>query len=483
VFRLGNYLRGEIFMKKSILMAIVALALLAAPVFAGDYSITANIDWGFGFALGGADDASGSDIVTNDYTQMGFFGAIDDNNSLSITMEYGASGGAADLGTGNGITTTTTSSVTEASLGVDINGDGDLDDAFDVNSVSSSDFSGGNPGGGLIVRVTDFNLTTNILGSFGLTDLPVTLSISAGYGRLNLHNRFQQWTGWEIKRWKNFGAAHFNGSYGFNDPGSWSRPSYLKLNVGILNMVNVTVGMVPYFNQKAIANPDKADIPFMVDIWTSGLAFGPVALDVCANLRADSLRIATGLQVTANMNFGAFGLMAYLGEDVWLWTDSDAGEGIDNVIAIAVKPSYNFGIGSVALGAWMTMNTRTDATNDFNAEDSATQMDMAFDLSATFSKTTIYGGLLIQDLSDVNEDDDSPMKLDIGIKQGFGSASISLGMTAVVSDFGNGASTNSIAGMNDYDIGAADGTGQTWVKATDTSKAMPTLYFRVNAWY
>jgi hypothetical protein len=427
-------------MKKSILMAIVALALLAAPAFAGDYAIVGNIDWGFGTALGGAEDVSGQYNVTNDFTMLGFFGSIDANNSIGIVMEYGASGGGTYLGTGNGV---------------------------NVGGVNGG-FTYGNPGG-LLVMVTEFSLTTNILGSFGLTDLPVTLNMTAGYGRLNLHNRFQQWTGWEIFRWKGAGTAHFAGSYSANDPGAWSRPTFMKFTLGIMNMVNVAFGVVPTFAQ-TITNSEGdvvSDIPMMIDVWTSGIAVGPAALDISANLRSDSLTLATGVQVTANMNFGALSLLAFVGEDYIMSTDPNA-EGFNNGLYVAVKPSYNFGAGTVSLGAWMGMTTDDDGT------DSVTTIDVAVDLAASFSTFTVYGGVKMFDLTDEAEADFTNMKYDIGVKNAFGAATIGLGIQGVVRDDGS-------AWTDGSDIGAADGTANTWTN-TD-GDAVAGLYMRVTAWY
>jgi hypothetical protein len=437
-------------------MAIVALALLAAPVFAGDYSVTANMDVGWGWALSG-DVANGNKMV-NDFTLLQFSGAADDNNTLVVQLEYGTTGSAADIN--------------------------QFDETIGIR--------------GLRVMVTEFSLTTNILGSFGLTDLPVTLTMTNGYGRANMHNRFQQWTGWEIKRWKNNGCANFKGNYPPADdpttpdvdesttldyqPGAWERTGYINLTVGILNMVNVAFGIVPLFGTKD--GNDDADIPIMVEAWTSGLAFGPVGLDICANLRSDSNAAGDkttrfGLQATANMSFGALGLMVFLGEDIDMVKDVD---GINNFLAFAVKPSFSFGMGSVALGVWMTMDTYTgDRTGDGGFD--GTEMDMAIDLSATFSKTTIYGGILIRDLNNSREDDNSPMKLDIGISQGFGAASISLGVTALVADDAASALAAGWAGgysMNDWDIGAADGAGDNWLDGAD---AAATLYLRAKVWY
>jgi hypothetical protein len=423
VFRLGNYLRGEIFMKKSILMAIVALALLAAPVFAGDYSVTANFDLGWGWALGDVVD-EGNTLV-NDFTLLQFAGAVDDNNTLVVQLEYGTSGSGQNINI--------------------------FDNIRDLR--------------GLTVMVTEFSLATNILGAFGLTDLPVTLTMTNGYGRANLHNRFQQWTGWEIKRWKDNGCANFNGDWsgsGYN-PAAWERTGYINLTVGIVNMVNVAFGIVPLFG--STWGDDKAEVPIMVEAWTSGLAFGPVGLDVCANLRSDGGITRTGLQATANMSFGAFGLMVYIGEEMLFQKDID---GLNNFLAFAVKPSYSFGIGSVALGVWMTMDSSpTVVAGEFGGD---AQIGMAFDLAATFSKTTIYGGIIMLDLTG----DNSPMKLDVGLKQGFGSASISLGVTAMLSDAAAG-------DLNGYDIGAADGSGKNWTNADGDYAA--TLYIRANVWY
>jgi hypothetical protein len=410
-------------------MAIVALALLAAPVFAGDYSVTANMDVGWGWALSG--DVANGNKFTNDFTLLQFAGAVDDNNTLVVQLEYGTSGSSENI------------------------------NAFDSTMGLR----------GLRVMVTEFSLATNILGSFGLTDLPVTLTMTNGFGRANMHNRFQQWTGWEIKRWKDNGCANFAGDWngGGFDPAAWERTGYINLTVGIVNMVNVAFAIVPLFGTKNDA--DEAIVPIMVEAWTSGLAFGPVSLDLCANLRHDGRLLVAdapkttrfGLQATANMSFGALGLMVFLGEDLDMVKDVD---GINNFLAFAVKPSFSFGIGSVALGVWMTMDTFTGDRGD------GSQIDMAFDLSATFSKTTIYGGILMTDLTDYNEDDDSPMKLDVGISQGFGASSMSLGVTAMLSDG---------AALDAYDIGAADGSGDNWTDVNGDYAA--TLYLRAKVWY
>lgn len=427
-------------MKKSILMAIVALALLAAPAFAGDYAIVGDIDVGWGWAIGAnADDGIvNTNAFVNDFTMLGFFGSVDPNNSIGIQMEYGTSGSGANI------------------------------NAFQHSSLDLR---------GLEVMVTEFNLTTNILGAFGLTDLPVTLFMTNGFGRLNLHNRFQQWTGWEIKRWKNDGAAHFNGDWsgsGFN-PAAWERTGYMKMTIGIMNMVNVAFGIVPLAGTVYGAD-NKARIPMIIDIWTSGIAVGPAALDICANLRADGPEMITGVQVTGNMNFGALALLAMIGVDYRTFTDSDAGEGYNMAAILAVKPSYNFGAGSVSLGAWVAM-TMTDETYGMNPDgDPRTQIDMAVDVALSFSTATIYGGVIMFDLGDADETElATTMKYDIGIKNSFGAATLGVGVTGIVAEDGAGVT------VDGYDIGAADGSGKNWLDVD--GNALPTMYFRCTAWY
>lgn len=445
-------------MKKSILMAIVALALLAAPAFAGDYSIVGNIDVGWGWALGNDTEDTGlnnTNTFVNDFTMLGFFGSVDPNNSLAIQMEYGTTGS-----------------------GLNIN-------AFDAHTSLDAR--------GLSVLVTEFSLTTNILGSFGLTDLPVTLFMTNGFGRANLHNRFQQWTGWEIKRWKDNGAAHFAGDWsgsGF-DPAAWERVGYMKLQAGIMNMVNVAFSIVPLAGSAIDVDPDLVDveyaqdIPVMIDVWTNGIAVGPAALDICANLRADDYEIITGAQVTANMSFDAIGLLAYLGVDYRTSTNTDMLEGSDFMFAAAVKPSFNFGAGSVALGAWMTLNTLTDGyTPAASPEDSYSIINLAFDLSASFSTFTVYGGVIMFDITDAYESElATTMKWDIGVKNSFGAATIGVGIAGVVADAE--AAVADVTGVtNGYDLGAADGSAQTWAWTDGTDGVyLPTMYFRVTAWY
>jgi hypothetical protein len=440
--------RGEKFMKKSILMALVALALLAAPAFAGDYSITANYDCGWGWSLVDKEDVPDANTFVNDFTMLGFFGSIDDFNSLAIQMEYGTSGSGMNINQIDGV-----------------GNDNDGHTFIDLR--------------GTPILVTEFSLTTDILGSFGLTDIPVTLSMVNGYGRCNLHNRFQQWTGWEIKRWKDNGAAHFNGDYsgtGFN-PAAWERTGYIKLNMGIMDMVNLSFGIVPLFGTTYL-NSDgdvKGDVPVMFEAWASVPA-GPIGLDVSVNMRKDGEALVAGPQITANMAFGAISLMVYLGEDYGMSLDPNV-DGMDNLIAVAVKPTFGFGAGSASLGLWMTMNTQSDDLNTINpAEDSATQIDAAADVAVSFASVTVYGGLIMTDLTDANEDDESPMKFDIGVKNSFGAATIGIGVTGMA---GTEDGTGTL--LNQYDIGAADGSGINWLDADNNATA--TVYLRASVWY
>lgn len=435
-------------MKKSILMAIVALALLAAPAFAGDYGIVGNIDfgWGFGLNADGADyDLSTPGVLdgggignlpytaTNDFTMLGFFGSVDANNSLAITLEYGASGGAEWGGT---------------------------------NLINQ---------GNADIFVTGFDLTTNVLGAFGVTDVPVTVFMTSGFNRINLHNRFQQWTGFEIKRWKNNGAAHLENA--------WNRYAMFSLTVGIMNMVNVRAAFSPMFGSSVNNSEGDAvtDFPILMEVWTSGITAGPAALDISANLRAQGQEMRFGGQVTANMNFGALSLLAFVGDDYYIQNASGAA---DNAIYVAVKPSYNFGAGSVALGAWVgitSYNEWENAAGVVQREDGYTTIDFAVDLAVSFSTLTIYGGVQMHDVTDEVDNVEYagdelysiPMIYDIGVKNSFGAATVALGYA--YNELGTG-----------YDIGAADGTSAPWV-SIDEDDGTPTfvggVYFRVSAWY
>jgi hypothetical protein len=382
--------------------------------------------------------------MVNDFTMLGFSGSVDDFNSLAIQLEYGTTGSSQDI-------------------------NGYFHTAQDAR--------------GHVVLVTAFTLTTDLLGPFGLTDLPVTLSMTNGYGRCELHNRFQQWTGWEIKRWKDNGAAHFGGSWTDDqlestaggdqsldyDPTAWERTGFMKFNIGIMDMVNVAIGIVPLFGSTYADGTDvKGDVPMMVEAWGSA-AVGPVALDIAGNLRKDADQIRTGIQVTGNMAFGALSLLVYLGDDLNISTLEGA-DGYDNLIAIAVKPSYGFGAGSVALGAWVTMDMMNDGS------DTETQIDTAIDVALNYSSFTLYGGVIITDLTDWNENDESPMKYDIGVKNSFGAATIGVGVTGMA---GTEDGTGTV--LDQYDIGAADGSGNNWLDADNN--AAPTVYLRASVWY
>jgi hypothetical protein len=437
-------------MKKSILMALVALALLAAPAFAGDYSITANFDIGWGWAICDKEDTPDQNTMVNDFTMLGFFGSVDDFNSLAVQMEYGTTGSGSNI------------------------------NAFDANTALGMR--------GLSVAVTEFSLTTDILGAFGVTDVPVTLSMVNGFGRCNLHNRFQQWTGWEIKRWKDNGAAHFNGDYtasGFN-PAAWERTGYIKLNMGIMDMVNLSFGIVPLFGSTWVDGTDvKGDVPVMFEAWAAVPA-GPVSLDVSVNMRKDGNLMRMGPQITANMAFGPLSLMVFLGEDYGMDLTSNV-DGMDNFLAVAVKPTFGFGAGSASLGLWMSMNTKTDDMNNILAtEDSATMIDMAADVSVSFATVTVYGGLKMYDITDANEDDDSPMQYDIGVKNSFGAATIGVGIAGTIADpdlmltDSDGDTVLDTPWQDGNDIGAADGSVKSWMSDGDY---VPGIYLRASVWY
>lgn len=378
-------------MKKSILMAIVALALLAAPAFAGEFGHQIVLDAGFGMSLEGEDAVYAA--LTDGATRFGVSGTLDDNNSIYIMWDMG---------------------------GMDISG------------------NVGNPIGAL----GQFQSTTNVLGAFGV-EAPVTLSLTQGYGRLELHNRFNQWTGWEWVTRKDMGS-----------PKIYDREYFIQLDSSIMNLVNVRLGLNPDF-----ATGTDDTVNFLMDVWAN-FAVGPVNLGVqaffinhCGNelpswfgYFGTNLKTFGG-EISANLTLGPVALMIALNDVAISPEDGD----LVNDFMIAVKPVMAVGPATIGLGAFFGMTTDTALDED------ATNMYTAIDLSVGIAMITIYGGVRINDLNVADGEEMADyMIYEMGATVGMGATSMSIGING-----GNGSTGGATGDMRAVDntVGLDSGTG------------------------
>jgi hypothetical protein len=394
-------------MKKSILMAIVALALLAAPAFAGEFGHKIVLDAGFG--IGFNEDLKQYSAITDGGATFGVTGTLDDNNSVYLGFDMGG----LDL-SGGDYRSGTTGNVMDAGPD-DIAGNAD-----DVN------VGGVSYGQGPLSTIDDFSATTNVLGAFGVTDVPVTLTMNYGYGRLNLHNRFNQWTGWEYTVRKGIAA-----------PAGWGRELKVSFTANIMSLVNVMIGFHPDFNQ----NNSGANV--VLDVWTSVPA-GPVNLDISAYIlnNAGAHTIYGGGEVQGNMVLGPVSLMVALVDTM---TIAGGNTDLVNDLMIAAKPTMTVGPATLGLGVWMNANTDTGLDED------ATTMSMAIDLSATVAMITLFGGIELAQLNNLPDGVEimDGSVVEVGAKVNFGAVTLTMGV--------NGGKADSIA-AGAADMNAADGT-------------------------
>jgi hypothetical protein len=406
-------------MKKSILMAIVALALLAAPAFAGDFNHSLNLDAGFGLTVG-EEDAPVYNTLTDGGASFGLSGAIDDNNTLSFGMDLGG---------------------------------------MDLNPYSAT---WGN-------AISSFNVTTNVLGAFGVTDVPVTLMMTNGVGRLELHNRYNQWTQWEYIARKQEGEAI----------GNWGRMYFFSFDVGIMDMVNVRLGFIPDFNQHG------GGVNMLFDVWTNDIAVGPGSINVSAFVinQAAGYSFDPDNDPSTDNSIGGMGELVMGGEVNTNWAvgpanimfalfggyripDSIAADNWaqDNIVdfMVALKPSVAVGPATLALGTWFAMQKVGDAD---------AIMFTAIDLSASIAMVTFFGGVKIDQLNDRADgvDMSDVMTWELGAKLGMGGTTLTVGIN------GQGESTTNINSADD--MNAADGTTGRGGAPADTA----VMYVRVQA--
>jgi hypothetical protein len=279
---------------------------------------------------------------------------------------------------------------------------------------------------GPLSTIDDFSATTNVLGAFGVTDVPVTLTMNYGYGRLNLHNRFNQWTGWEYTVRKGIAA-----------PAGWGRELKVSFTANIMSLVNVMIGFHPDFNQ----NNSGANV--VLDVWTSVPA-GPVNLDISAYIlnNAGAHTIYGGGEVQGNMVLGPVGLMVALVDTM---TMAGGDTDLVNDLMIAAKPTMTVGPATLGLGVWMNANTDTGLDED------ATTMSMAIDLSATVAMITLFGGIELAQLNNLPDGVEimDGSVVEVGAKVNFGAVTLTMGV--------NGGKADSIA-AGAADMNAADGT-------------------------
>lgn len=195
-------------MKRRFLIVSILLAFTIGVVSAADFS------WGGGFSSVWAVNMD----VDSDYNfsglQYGFLSTvakIDDNSSILMVLEF------ADSGTPY-----------------------DYDATTGDNTVS----------GGAAVKVASAVLRTDIFGALSL-DLPVTLSMTNGLGRLDIHDRFSGvGTGWDPEIFKANGAL--DGDYG--------RYTYTGFDLGVNEKVFI----------RLYSNPgswDTHELTILTEVW------------------------------------------------------------------------------------------------------------------------------------------------------------------------------------------------------------------------
>jgi hypothetical protein len=281
----NNTLRGEKSMKKRMLIAFALIAILATSAFAADFG------WGGNFtSVWAVDMGSDATFVGLQFGSLSANAKLDDNNTVTVVLEY------ADNGT---IHKTTSSSLART---LDDNGNPVNADATDASGYGTSDSNGidngGFAGGEGNVQMETANLRTDIFGALGL-DLPVTLAMNNGYGRLNLHDRFAgEGMGWNFETFKGAGSLDMG----------WNRYIYTGFDLGIMDMVNVRMYTAPgTFNDKG-AN-------FLIEAWAPIAIADIMTLDIGAFFinNGQQEKIMFGWKVKADMSFGIVSLNVWIG--------------------------------------------------------------------------------------------------------------------------------------------------------------------------
>jgi hypothetical protein len=353
-------------MKKRMLIAFALIALLATSAFAADFG------WGGAFrSVWAVDTASDNNWAGLQFGVLSANAKLDDNNTVTMVMEY------ADNGTPH--------------------------DA-DVAKFSQSYIN---------IMIETANLKTDIFGALGL-DLPVTLALNNGWGRVNIHDRFNGvGTGWDPEIFKGVGSL---------DKG-WGRYAYMGFDMGIMDLVNVRA-----YVGTATFNEDGVNL--LVEAWAPIAIADIMTLDIGVWFlnNGQASNIVLGYRVKADMSFGMVGLGVWLGGTVENNAHATvAAQKEQTTLKFVEAVNANFAFTdamSLKIGAWVMEETKIGGT----VADTDHKITMAFDLAFNYAAFTVYGGIATTDIN-LQGNEKVNGRWDVGVGYGFGATSLRLGVT------------------------------------------------------
>lgn len=435
-------------MKKRMLIAFALIAILATTAFAADFG------WGGAFrSVWAVDMGTDQNFSGIQFGVLAANGKLDDNNSVAVVLEYADNGTPYNYNTATG-----------------------MNDAAD---------------GGATIRVETAVLSTDIFGALGF-DLPVTLKMNNGIGRLNLHDRFNGvGTGFDPEIIKSVGALNVND---WTDGGQWNRYTYTGFDIGIMDMVNVRVYTNP-------GSWDASGADLLAEVWAPIAIADIMTLDIGAfmtmsngYLPVDTSvtgHIVAGLRVKGNMSFGMVGLGFWLGAT--MSNDSTVKDGksaasetttFTEVLALNANIAINDAM-SFKVGAWGLMRSNSytgTALTSYNAMSAVNQladiyMQTAFDFSFNYAAFTVFGGFITGDMLTLT----SPVgqgfngRWEAGIGYGFGATSMRLGVTGYLNDSDDNVPTN--------DGLSVCGPASTSFSANSSGNFTGEIYFMAGVWF
>ncbi|AEJ61796.1 hypothetical protein Spith_1534 [Spirochaeta thermophila DSM 6578] len=393
------------------LWVVLLIAVMATPLVAGDYKITATMDLGFGVGIPGI-AKDGSSTAKLDWSIVKLDGTIDEYNSYSLTLEY--------------------------------------NDWYD-KEITSLDLKNS-----FNLGVSEFFLTTDLLGPFGLSGLPFSLKMVSGYGPLAVSGRYDNLTGWSTGRWSGWGVAHLYDR--------WNRFGVLDFRLGLMdNKIVLRYGLSPLINRVGPDGEEKR-IPMLGEITFGEFSLGLVSLKGDVNFRGEGYLMAGGGRLNLTMMLGPVTLGGFLGEDYKTNTDTKEA---DNALFVGIKPSlYLSGLGTAYLGAWYGLATTMPAGGDTT---NVHKLAVDGGLTVKATKTTIYGGVRYDDLLDTEDNGgqyERQMSYEYGVKQEFGAVAMYLGYNYT---------------QNGQDMYAAQGT--VGVFTNDEGDKVGNLYMRIKFYW
>jgi len=431
-------------MKKRMLIAFALIAILATSAFAADFG------WGGAFRSVWAVDMGTDNIFSG--LQFGVLSAnakLDDNNTVTVVLEYADNGSPYK--------------------------NGGTIDVTEKNWVTWD--------GGAEVRIETAALRTDIFGALGL-DLPVTLAMNNGMGRLNLHDRFNGvGTGWDPEILKGIGALDT----------SWARYTYTGFDLGIMDIVNVRL-----YSNPATWNSKGANI--LAEVWAPIAIADIMTLDIGAFMIMNNGltpvdtsvtgKMITGLRVKGDMSFGIVGLGFWLGG-----TMTNESKVKDNKNVISGKTSFSFveavnasfafnDAMSLKVGVWALegFNTYTgDELDTFNLKSGAEKLgdptlQVAFDLAFNYAAFTVFGGFITGDMIPNLDHGGMNGRWEAGVGYGFGATSMRLGVTGMFYS----ESKNELPGNDGLSV---CGPASTMYGLNSDGKALAEVYFMAGVWF